>query len=92
MTSDSWLHRLEGTGSPEVRSSIAVGWTARRGCCCVASNPGRTERIAGWTLLGDAGQRVQGFLAKRGLTRSYLCLNALVYALFPPSTAPRAAR
>jgi len=50
---------------------------------CVASDPGATERIAGRTLVGDAGQRVQGFLAKVGLTRSYLCLNALVYGMFP---------
>lgn len=50
---------------------------------CVASDPGATERIAGRTLVGDAGQRVQGFLAKLGLTRSYLCLNAFSYALIP---------
>lgn len=50
---------------------------------CVASDPGATERIAGRTLVGDAGQRVQGFLAKVGLTRSYLCLNAFSYALIP---------
>ena len=50
---------------------------------CVASDPGPTERIAGRTLVGDAGQRVQGFLAKAGLSRSYLCLNAFSYALFP---------
>lgn len=50
---------------------------------CVASDPGPTERIAGRTLIGDAGQRTQGFLAKIGLTRSYLCLNAYAFALFP---------
>lgn len=50
---------------------------------CIASDPGPTERIASRTLVGDAGQRVQGFLAKLGLTRSYLCLNAFPYALFP---------
>jgi uracil-DNA glycosylase len=50
---------------------------------CIASDPGPTERIAGRTLVGDAGQRVQGFLAKLGITRSYLCLNAFAYALFP---------
>jgi hypothetical protein len=50
---------------------------------CIASDPGATERIAGRTLVGDAGQRVQGFLAKLGLTSSYLCLNALVYGMFP---------
>ncbi len=50
---------------------------------CIASDPGPTERIAGRTLVGDAGQRVQGFLGKVGMTRSYLCLNAFPYALFP---------
>jgi uracil-DNA glycosylase len=50
---------------------------------CIASDPGATERIAARTLVGDAGQRVQGFLAKLGLTRSYLLLNAFSYALIP---------
>lgn len=50
---------------------------------CIASDPGATERIAGRTLVGTAGQRVQGFLAKLGLIRSYLCLNAFPYALHP---------
>jgi uracil-DNA glycosylase len=50
---------------------------------CVASDPGPTERLAGRNLVGDAGQRVQGFLTKLGLTRSYVCLNAHVYALHP---------
>ena len=50
---------------------------------CIASDPGATERIALRTLVGDAGQRTQGFLAKIGLTRSYLCLNAFPYGLMP---------
>jgi uracil-DNA glycosylase len=50
---------------------------------CVASDPGPTERIAGRSLVGNAGQRVQGLLAKLGLTRSYVCLNAWAYALHP---------
>jgi uracil-DNA glycosylase len=50
---------------------------------CIASDPGPTERIAHRTLVGDAGQRVQGFLAKLGLTRSYVCVNAFPYALHP---------
>jgi Uracil DNA glycosylase superfamily len=52
---------------------------------CVASDPGPTERVALRTLVGDAGQRVQGFLARIGLTRSYICLNAFIYALHPSS-------
>src|SRR5581483_2065479 len=50
---------------------------------CIASDPGPTERIAHRTLVGDAGQRVQGFVAKLGLTGSYLCVNAFPYALHP---------
>ena len=50
---------------------------------CVASDPGPTERVAGRSLVGSAGQRVQGLLAKLGLTRSYVCLNAWAYALHP---------
>src|SRR5215207_3491064 len=50
---------------------------------CVASDPGPTERIAGRSLVGNAGQRVQGFLLKLGLTRSYVCLNAWAYAVHP---------
>src|SRR3954452_12996565 len=50
---------------------------------CIASDPGPTERIAARTLVGDAGQRVQGFLTKVGLTRSYVLVNAYAYALLP---------
>jgi len=49
----------------------------------VASDPGPTERIGCRTLVGDAGQRVQGFLTKLGLTHSYVLLNAFAYALKP---------
>jgi uracil-DNA glycosylase len=50
---------------------------------CVASDPGPTERVACRTLVGDAGQRVQGFLNKLGLSKSYICVNGFAYALFP---------
>jgi hypothetical protein len=57
---------------------------------CIASDPGPTERIAGRTLVGDAGQRVQGFLTKLGLSLSYLCLNAFVYAMHPSQSSQAA--
>ena len=43
----------------------------------IASDPGPTERIAARTLVGDAGQRVQGFLTKLGLNRSYVARQRL---------------
>jgi len=49
----------------------------------IASDPGPTERIAHRTLVGDAGQRVQGFLSKLGLVRSYVLVNAYAFALHP---------
>jgi uracil-DNA glycosylase len=49
----------------------------------IASDPGPTERVAGRTLVGDAGQRVQGFLAKLGLAHSYVLVNAHPFALHP---------
>jgi hypothetical protein len=55
---------------------------------CVASDPGPTERVAGRSLVGNAGQRVQGFLSKLGLTHSYVCLNAWAYALHPSRAFP----
>jgi uracil-DNA glycosylase len=49
----------------------------------IASDPGPTERVVGRTLIGDAGQRVQGFLAKIGLDRSYVLANAFPYSFVP---------
>ena len=59
---------------------------------CIASDPGPTERIACRTLVGDAGQRVQGFLTKLGLTRSYALVNAFAYALLPSQVDAGATR
>ena len=59
---------------------------------CVASDPGPTERITGRSLVGNAGQRVQGFLAKLGLTRSYVCVNAWAYAVHPSRSFAEADR
>jgi hypothetical protein len=59
---------------------------------CIASDPGPTERIAGRSLVGNAGQRVQGLLTKLGLTRSYVCLNAWAHALHPGRASAERAR
>lgn len=52
---------------------------------CIASDPGPTECLpfVRRCLVGDAGQRVQGFLNKIGLSRSYVLVNANTYALRP---------
>lgn len=55
----------------------------------IASDPGPTECLpfVRRTLVGDAGQRVQGLLTKAGLTRSYVCVNAFTVALHPSQVA-----
>jgi hypothetical protein len=52
---------------------------------CIASDPGPTECLPFMrrTLVGDSGQKTQGFLAKLGLTRSYVLTNAFAVAMRP---------
>ena len=51
----------------------------------IASDPGPAECLpfARRTLIGDSGQKTQGFLAKLGLTRSYVLVNAFAVAMHP---------
>jgi hypothetical protein len=49
----------------------------------IGSDPGPTEQVACRILVGDAGQRVQGFMTKLGLVSSYVLVNAHPYAMHP---------
>jgi hypothetical protein len=51
----------------------------------IASDPGPAECLPFMrrTLVGDSGQKTQGFLAKLGLIRSYVLINAFAVALHP---------
>ena len=48
----------------------------------VGQDPGQHEAIARRCMVGEAGQRVQGFLLKLGITRSYVIVNALLYSVY----------
>jgi uracil-DNA glycosylase len=48
----------------------------------IGQDPAQHEVIARRTLVGGAGHRVQGFLAKLGLVRSYVMINTFVYSVF----------
>jgi uracil-DNA glycosylase len=48
----------------------------------IGQDPAQHETIARRTLVGGAGHRVQGFLHKLGLTRSYVMINTFVYSVF----------
>jgi hypothetical protein len=47
-----------------------------------SADPGQHENIARRILVGEAGQRVQGFLARLGITTSYVMVNAFLYSVF----------
>ena len=48
----------------------------------VGQDPGQHESIARRCMVGEAGQRVQGFLRRLGITRSYVVVNAFLYSVF----------
>jgi uracil-DNA glycosylase len=48
----------------------------------IGQDPAQHETIVRRILIGEAGRRVQGFLAKLGITRSYVMLNTFLYSVF----------
>jgi uracil-DNA glycosylase len=48
----------------------------------MGQDPGQHESIGRRCMVGEAGQRVQGFLRKLGITRSYVIVNAMLYSVF----------
>lgn len=48
----------------------------------IGQDPGAHESIARRILVGEAGQRVQGLLAKLGIETSYVLVNAFLYSVY----------
>lgn len=48
----------------------------------VGQDPSTNELLAHRVLIGSSGQRVQGYLRKLGLTRSYVMVNAFLFSVF----------
>jgi uracil-DNA glycosylase len=48
----------------------------------IGQDPAQHETIIRRILVGEAGHRIQGFLAKLGLDRSYVMVNTYVYSVF----------
>ena len=48
----------------------------------IGQDPATHETICRRILVGEAGQRVQGLLAKLGITRSYVLINAFLYSVY----------
>jgi hypothetical protein len=60
-----------------------------RSALVLGQDPGQHECIARRILVGEAGQRVQGFLRKLGIERSYVMINAFLYSVFGQSGGER---
>src|SRR5690606_15090433 len=48
----------------------------------LGQDPATHETIARRILVGEAGQRVQGLLARLGITHSYVFLNTFLYSVY----------
>lgn len=48
----------------------------------IGQDPAQHENILRRVLVGEAGQRVQGFLYKLGIDRSYVIINAFLYSVY----------
>jgi uracil-DNA glycosylase len=48
----------------------------------IGQDPAQHETIVRRTLVGEAGRRLQGFLAKLGITRSYVLVNTFLYSVY----------
>src|SRR6478735_3087203 len=48
----------------------------------IGQDPGAHETFVRRILVGEAGQRLQGFLARLGITRSYVLVNTFVYSVY----------
>jgi uracil-DNA glycosylase len=55
----------------------------------IGQDPSAHEAISRRILIGEAGQRVQGFLAKLGLTTSYVMVNTYLYSIYGQSAGDR---
>jgi hypothetical protein len=48
----------------------------------IGQDPGQHENVLRRILVGEAGRRCQGLLAKLGITKSYVMINALLYSVY----------
>src|SRR5437764_10624598 len=48
----------------------------------IGQDPATAEDIVRRILVGEAGHRVQGFLSKLGIDRSYLMVNTFLYSVY----------
>src|SRR5262245_41906779 len=58
----------------------------------IGQDPGQHENVLRRILVGEAGRRVQGLLAKLGITHRYVMINALLYSVYGDNGAKYVAK
>jgi Uracil DNA glycosylase superfamily len=58
----------------------------------VGQDPATHEAVCRRVLVGEAGQRVQGFLKRLGITRSYVAVNTFLYSVYGQAAGQRHAK
>ena len=53
----------------------------------IGQDPAQHETVVRRILVGEAGRRVQGFLAKLGINQSYVMLNTFLYSVYGSASA-----
>src|SRR5919198_1744652 len=48
----------------------------------IGQDPAQHEAIVRRILVGEAGRRIQGFLSKLGITKSYVMINTFLYSVY----------
>jgi len=56
---------------------------------CIGQDPAQEEAVVRRILVGMAGHRVQGFLAKLGIDRSHVMVNAFLYSAYNQTSAKK---
>jgi hypothetical protein len=78
-------------GTPYKKSAFRIEWgpVFHRGrldgsarILAIGQDPAQHEVIARRILVGTAGKRVQGFMHKLGMNRSYVLINAFLYSVY----------
>ena len=53
----------------------------------IGQDPAQHETVVRRCLVGEAGRRIQGLLAKLGITRSYVFINTYLYSVYGSAKA-----
>lgn len=48
----------------------------------IGQDPAQHEAVVRRILVGEAGRRIQGFMAKLGITKSYVMINTFLYSVY----------